>query len=319
YKETIDPPKGRRGAMWLLTQLEGLIGAIDTIHDPRHLNLGPQGKYGRHGDIKCDNILCFKNSETTDDVLVISDFGLSKLNSDKSRSNIPNATVPPVPGYRPPECDIEGGKVSRAFDVWTIGCLFLELITWFLGGPSYIKRFEGKRNTTFINGMMNNIFFTFQELVPRDPGGAKAILVKPEVTEWILELRQHANCSQFLHEALNIIEQKMLVVLSTGKTRSSSGELRKEFERISRRCNSEREYTQGKPLTEKELREARDQIKQNTVAVRAIPNEHARALIGTFQIKLSKHTGRTEMSYNRDQFEKMDIIGNKGDLHSNGN
>ncbi|KAK6705351.1 hypothetical protein SNK05_009247 [Fusarium graminearum] len=183
YKETIDPPQGRRGAIWLLTQLTGLIGAIDTIHDPRHLNLGPQGKYGRHGDIKCDNILCFKNSETTDDVLVISDFGLSKLNSDKSRSNIPNATVPPVPGYRPPECDIEGGKVSRAFDVWTIGCLFLELITWFLGGPSYIKKFEKKRTTTFINGMMNNIFFTFQELVPRDSGGAKAILVKPEVTE----------------------------------------------------------------------------------------------------------------------------------------
>ncbi|CAF3526118.1 unnamed protein product [Fusarium graminearum] len=113
---------------------------------------------------------------------------------------------------------------------------------------------------------MNNIFFTFQELVPRDSGGAKAILVKPEVTEWVLELRQHANCSQFVHEALDIIEQKMLVVLSTRKTRSSSGELRREFERISRRCNSEREYTQGKPLTEKELREARDQIRQNTVA-----------------------------------------------------
>ncbi|KAI6755658.1 hypothetical protein QX201_012296 [Fusarium graminearum] len=319
YKETIDPPKGRHGAMWLLAQLEGLIGAIDTIHDPRHLNLGPQGKYGRHGDIKCDNILCFKNSLTTDDVLVISDFGLSKLNSDKSRSNIPNATVPPVPGYRPPECDIEGGTISRAFDVWTIGCLFLELITWFLGGPSYVKEFEEKRTTEFINGSKNSIFFTFRELVPSDPGGAKAVLVKPEVTEWILQLRQHPNCSPFLHEVLGIIERKMLVVLSTDKTRSSSGELCKEFERISRRCNSEREYTQGKPLIEEKLREARNQIDQNTVAVRAIPNKHARALIGTLQALLPSHTGRTEMSYNRDQFEKMDIIGNKEDLHSSGN
>ncbi|WXC63386.1 hypothetical protein SNK03_009208 [Fusarium graminearum] len=320
FKENVDPPQGVPGVIWLSTQLEGLIGAIDTIHVPKHLHLGPERKYGRHGDIKCDNVLCFKKSGPEGDiVLVISDFGLSKFNSDKSRSNIPNAKVPPVPGYRPPECDIEGGTVSRAFDVWTIGCLFLELVTWFLGGPSYIREFEEKRTTKFINGMMNNIFFTFGDLVPRDPDGAKAILVKPEVTEWILKLRQHVNCSPFVHEVLDIVEQKMLVVLSTGKTRSSSGDLRGQFQQIAKRCKSEPDYTQGRPWTQKELKEARDHIEQNTVAVRVVPNDTARTLMETFRVPLLSHTGRTEMSYTGDHFSKMDIVDKKEDLNSSGN
>lgn len=187
YKEASYPPQGRSGALWISAQLKGLIGAIDTMHNPKHLHdrLGPVKKYGRHNDIKCDNILCFRKSGTTDEViLVISDFGLSAFNSDKSRSNIPNESVPPVPGYRPPECDIEGGTISRAFDIWTVGCLFLELITWFLGGPKYVKEFGEKRTTLFINGSNNNIFFSFNNLLESGKSdGTKAILVKPEVTD----------------------------------------------------------------------------------------------------------------------------------------
>ena len=183
YKETAHPPQGWRGAIWVAAQLAGLIGAIDTMHNPKHLHLGPERKYGRHGDIKCDNVLCFRKSGTENEViLVISDFGLSAYNSDQSRSNIPNRNVPAVPGYRPPECDIKGGTVSRAFDVWTIGCLFLELVTWFLGGPQYIEEFRLHRTTEFINGAMNDIFFTFNDLGFEVTDGTKAVLVKPEVT-----------------------------------------------------------------------------------------------------------------------------------------
>ena len=187
HKELSRPPQGRSGALWIAAQLEGLIGAIDTMHNPRHLHrhLDPTAikKYCRHSDIKCDNVLCFRKAGTQDEViLVISDFGLSEINSDKSRSNIPNQKVPPVPGYRPPECDIEGGTISRAFDIWTIGCLFLELMTWFLGGPRYVKEFDKKRTTPFINGSKNNIFFSFKNLESGTSDGAKAILVKPEVT-----------------------------------------------------------------------------------------------------------------------------------------
>jgi serine/threonine protein kinase len=187
HKEFSNPPQGRGGALWIAAQLEGLIGAIDTMHNPKHLHrhLDPTAikKYCRHSDIKCDNVLCFRKAGTKDEViLVISDFGLSEINSDKSRSNIPNQKVPPVPGYRPPECDIEGGTISRAFDIWTIGCLFLELVTWFLGGPQYVKKFEKRRTTPFINGSKNNIFFSFKNLASGASGGTKAILVKPEVT-----------------------------------------------------------------------------------------------------------------------------------------
>jgi len=70
--------------------------------------------------------------------------------------------VPPAPGYRPTECDIEGGTVSRDFDIWALGCLFLELIPWFLGRPQYVEQFDQARNTMFINGANSNTFFTFK-------------------------------------------------------------------------------------------------------------------------------------------------------------
>ena len=38
------------------------------------------------------------------------------------------------PGYRPPECDVDGGYINRLFDIWMMGCLFLEMITHLLGG-----------------------------------------------------------------------------------------------------------------------------------------------------------------------------------------
>ncbi|KAF5557917.1 kinase-like (PK-like) [Fusarium napiforme] len=183
YMEKNEPPRHSKATIWISSQLLGLIGALRAIHSPKHEEKGGSTGYGRHGDIKCDNILCFKKLGGEDEiVLVLSEFGLSTLNSVKSRSNFPNHKVAPVPGYRPPECDIEGGTISRAFDIWTLGCLFLELITWFLGGPRYVEEFDQARTTMFINGANNNIFFAFKR---RPDHNTYAVLVKAEVVEML--------------------------------------------------------------------------------------------------------------------------------------
>ena len=169
---------------WVTKQCSGIMAALDTIHNPKHLHhLSPEGQegFGRHGDIKPDNILWFDSSNDPRGIFVVSDLGLAAFHRETSRSNIPNEGIPGSPGYRPPECDIKGGQISRAYDIWTLGCLFLELLTWLLGGKDYLEDFDLKRTTTYlITGGQNNIFYCLNRShVP----GLYVSQIKPEVTE----------------------------------------------------------------------------------------------------------------------------------------
>ncbi|KAM0219109.1 hypothetical protein ACHAPA_004692 [Fusarium lateritium] len=296
------PPDGQDGTCWVSKQILGLTGALHTIHNPEHLIMDTR-RFGRHGDIKLDNILCFQRAgltaeAETEKILVLSDFGLSAFNRDTSRSGISNNKVPPVPGYRPPELDIKGGKVSRSFDIWTLGCLFLEFITWFLGGIEYVHQFSKERQTVYINGSKNDIFFSFRK---SDKDESLVALVKPEVTEWIYKLRQHPGCSEFVHSVLGIIEKEMMVVLSADQLRSPSGKILNSLQRIDNRCRLEAEFTKGKPWDSMQVDKCRD-----NVAVEAIPNEHTRGFLHDYKVSLPIHTGRTRKSLRAEELERID-------------
>jgi hypothetical protein len=165
---------------WVSKQFRGIMAAMDSIHDPKHLKNLAVKKYGRHGDIKPDNILWFQSSKDPSGILVVSDMGLSSFNRDTSRSNIPNNKIPKVPGYRPPECDVEGGTISRAYDIWTLGCLFLEFLTWLLGGWKLLEQFQEERKSIYITGASNNIFFDLKKIKGSDGYVAQ---VKIQVTK----------------------------------------------------------------------------------------------------------------------------------------
>lgn len=166
---------------WVSKQVEGLASAIDTVHNPSATQyLGQNKRYGRHGDIKPENVLWYRSPEDPKGILVIADLGLSKINTEKSRSNIPNRNIPFTPGYRPPECDLEGGTISRAYDIWTFGCLLLELVTWALGGEISRVTFEDKRMSPYITGSQSDIFFDVKK---RDGHPGFVIMVKETVTE----------------------------------------------------------------------------------------------------------------------------------------
>ena len=142
--------------LWLASQLSGLMGAVDIIHNPEHL----VGKSGRHGDIKPENVLCYKSdSDKGRGTLVLTDMGFTAVHRDVSRSNIPNEEIPNTPLYRPPECEAEGAKISRAFDVWTLGCLYLDLIIWLLWGYKGINEFSQSRMSTDLTGCKANIYY----------------------------------------------------------------------------------------------------------------------------------------------------------------
>jgi serine/threonine protein kinase len=115
--------------------------------------------YGRHGDIKPENILLFRRDGK--EILVLSDLGLTAVHREVSRSNLPGKSIPVTPNYRPPECDMDGpiGYISRSFDIWTLGCLFLEFIVWTLCGWEGRNKFNSERYSPYINGIQTNVYF----------------------------------------------------------------------------------------------------------------------------------------------------------------
>lgn len=151
--------------------------------------------YGRHGDIKPENILWFRESGKTGDrgVLKISDFGLTEFSTRHSLCYKRNSQVAHSPSYRPPECDLEGAVVGPSYDIWTLGCLYLELITWQLGGTKLLEHFRRKR--TSHDPLRLHSTDTFFEIVHCEQTNTVGAMVKPAVLDvsslnadsWVLQ------------------------------------------------------------------------------------------------------------------------------------
>lgn len=110
---------------WAFKQLAGLASGIRMLHDHNY----------RHGDLKPPNILCFRNGDTIDDMrLVIADVGLAKVHKEitEYRRHATKTTATSVT-YMPPEFDLNARRdepASRLYDIWSIGCVFLEFAIW---------------------------------------------------------------------------------------------------------------------------------------------------------------------------------------------
>lgn len=133
---------------WIALQCLGISAALAEMHDcPQPRIPFREGKCCRHGDIKPANILYFSQEQDENPLgkLKLSDFGLAELHSIHSR------TVQPGPGpqtqkYRAPEYDlITVAAVSLPADVWSLGCVFTELLTWVVKGPPGVAAYGDER------------------------------------------------------------------------------------------------------------------------------------------------------------------------------
>lgn len=161
---------------------EAHVSSVTSHHDQARANLR-QLLYGRHGDIKPENILWFQDPSKKDDrgVLKISDFGLTEFSIRHSQCYKLNSQVAHSLSYRPPECDLEGAVVGQSYDIWTLGCLYLELITWQLGGTQLLQEFRQKRMKQ--DPIRYRATDTFFEIVRCGQTNTVGSMIKPEVTD----------------------------------------------------------------------------------------------------------------------------------------
>lgn len=110
YLETIsDQPENlRKNELVTLRSFFGcLASALQYLHDRSIC----------HGDIKPENVLVDGGN------VLFTDFGLSKENTGSTTSGITNTT----PRYAPLEV-LSGDARNTSADVWSLGCLFLEMV-----------------------------------------------------------------------------------------------------------------------------------------------------------------------------------------------
>ena len=127
------------GSLW------GLSSALDAVHNYFFSQLNIQ-QIGCHYDIKPRNIL-FSNGK-----LLLSDFGLSRLRKTEEGSQ---TTFKKGEGnYMAPECEdvtygFKHGRIGRASDVWSLGCVLAEILAYLsvepAKGPTAVQNFKEDR------------------------------------------------------------------------------------------------------------------------------------------------------------------------------
>jgi serine/threonine protein kinase len=103
-------------------------------------------------------------------------------------------------------------KISRAFDIWSLGCLYLEFVTWIVGGWDHLKRFPDARRKQCEPELTDDTFFTIKE-------EENQAVVRQSVKDWMLDLHEMPRCSAFIHDFLNLISERLLVVKSQERAR----------------------------------------------------------------------------------------------------
>lgn len=140
-----------------------------------------KAKYGQHGDMKPENILWFPDLEDPIGILKISDLGQAQLHSTQSKTRRESNGVHTLT-YRPPESDIEPYIIRQSGDIWSLGCIVLEFVTWALGSWELVDEFKTKRASEDLYSPIKSD--TFYELKPVSGGfNHSGAQIKPVVTQ----------------------------------------------------------------------------------------------------------------------------------------
>ncbi|KAI7788268.1 protein kinase [Diaporthe eres] len=286
WQSTDNPQQpGRDDMRWLANQCASIADALKSVHAGAESWLkttdDPAGqqrlmnKIGIHGDIKPENIFIFSKGQKAKELamgppttgkgsttpadrssrsgspssvaddrdLVIGDFGGGDFyDASKHPDPLRQMTVT----YRPPEYDTKLKPVSRSWDVWGLGCTYLEFVTWFLLGRAGLKEFAKRRTTRTAAGKLSDEYFdTFVD--PSQTGGVGAIL-KGSVLAWINDLSRHRNASPFIRDFLNFITHRMFIIEDAIINRASGDEVAEHMNSLNEKCRQDDLYCAPSPL-----------------------------------------------------------------------
>lgn len=165
---------------WFVKQALGLAEGLKALHQFKQLEQPesePNSHYGVHGDIKPENILHFAGNGPNDlGILKIADFGITRFQRSESRFF---KEYRHTPTYRAPEYDLGGGLMSTRYDIWSMGCLYLEILIWLLYGYDTLEtNFTAARTLDGPRDVLDASYFVIKE---DNRTGSRLAELKPSV------------------------------------------------------------------------------------------------------------------------------------------
>lgn len=202
----------------VVIQLVGLAGALVKLHDFKH---GKADSY-RHGDLKPENILVFdRNNPSLLGTWKLADLGLARyhLAATNDRLYVTSNSGAGTISYQPPESvNAKSAPTSRLYDMWSMGCMILQLMTWLLYGTRKIDELTRNTKSNFFKGESSYWIASWNER------GYHNINIHPFVRKHIANMKRDLQGSQALRDLLSIVEYRLLVVkLPPSATRSQRG------------------------------------------------------------------------------------------------
>lgn len=247
YPSSNTPVRDGKFARWVCRQWLGVVEGLQAIHtcnpDPSHDTQDPSDPrlYGRHGDLKAENILWFRRPHFEDGPVddfgsfVISDFGLTRFHREGTKSRVNPETLGRSHSYRPPEYDVRK-EVSQKCDIWSLGCVLLEFLHWYALGWGGVQDFQNSRmrDGSSPDFQMDD-YFNYAE----DPS-RKVTTFKKSVKQAFGDLRDVPNTTQFFLDVLDLVQNRLLRM--DPAKRANCRDIVETFRKFDERCTQNATY-----------------------------------------------------------------------------
>lgn len=193
--------------LWFLQELRGVADGVRSIHhlnsqamqglsgqpNPQGLTVPQQRRLsGFHHDLKPDNILLFADEGSLHGVMKIADFGTGKISA--IQSGVISSFVERSQGtetYEAPDVYLYK-KASRPQDMWSMGCIILELMYWAFIDPQPPNRTFSTERFDSQNDANDAFWVPVRDEKGnpiRDAKGNPTVALKPAVARRISQLK----------------------------------------------------------------------------------------------------------------------------------
>jgi hypothetical protein len=145
--------------------------------------------------------------------------------------------------WRAPEGDENPESLHQSSHVFSLGCIFLDIVTWFVHGWDELEEFSTARlnedkqamhpGTLLFKEIPGDTYFT----VATDVLGRISTTLKTVVTNHIAKLKNHKDCGEYMLQFLELIEVDMLN--TNPKTRITTQQLMKRMGALVETCRRE--------------------------------------------------------------------------------